>query len=74
MITAARFRDYVVQVAEALRGPVPERIDAAFRIVFAALTTRIATPSALDLGDRIDDGTFLADLQEVAVRLLLREA
>lgn len=71
-ITAQRFRQHILQVGEGLRVTEPDRIDAGFRIVFAALLTRVTTPSSLDLGEPISDDDFIADLQEIAESYFLK--
>lgn len=72
MDTAAWFRDLVLQHPTALRDP--KRIDACFRVIFAALVARIATPSALDIGVPYPDDAFMRDLQDTAERWLLPDA
>ncbi|MGK0721758.1 TetR/AcrR family transcriptional regulator [Leucobacter sp. W1478] len=71
--TARRFRELVSQHPDALRSADPERIDACFRVVFAALLARIAHANALDIGSRVSDSEFISDLQDTAVRALLRD-
>lgn len=72
--TATWFRELVLQHSAALRDPDPVRVDAGFRIVFVALMARITTPYALDVAAPISDEAFIADLQETAVRFLLRDS
>ena len=73
MEVAARFRELVLRHPEHLRDASPERIDACFRVVFAALMSRVAHRRALDIGPEVDDERFITDLQDIAVRALLLE-
>lgn len=68
--TADLFRDVALRHPSSLRDPTHERVDACFRIVFAALMARIAVTQALDIGAARSDDAFIADLQEIAVRYL----
>lgn len=68
--TADLFRSVVLKHPSALRDPDSARIDACFRIVFAALMARIAVSHALDIGTPHNDQEFTSDLQETAVRFL----
>jgi AcrR family transcriptional regulator len=69
--TAIWFRDLILQHPGALRDATPERIDRCFRVIFAALMARVATPKGLDIGIPYSDEAFIADLQETAARFLL---
>ncbi|MDO6966150.1 TetR/AcrR family transcriptional regulator [Rhizobium alvei] len=69
--TATWFRDIVLRHSGAQKQPNPERIDRCFRVIFAALMARVATPSALDVGLVYSDESFIADLQDTAVNWLL---
>jgi AcrR family transcriptional regulator len=72
--TATWFRNLVLQHPAALRDAAPDQIDACFRVIFAALMARIATPSALNIGTAYTDDAFICELQEMAVRCLLRQS
>lgn len=64
----------VLRHPSALRDPSPERVDACFRVVFAALMARIALSNALDIGAPRSDDEVIGDLQETALRYLFRDA
>lgn len=70
---AERFRAVVLRHPDALRDTDPGRIDSCFRILFAALMTRVAQTNTLDIGARITDARLLADLQDAAERMLFRD-
>ncbi|MFV0319224.1 MAG: TetR/AcrR family transcriptional regulator [Microbacterium sp.] len=72
--TADLFRDVALRHPSALRDPSPDRVDACFRIVFAALMARIAVSNALDIGTPRSDDELIDDLQETAVRFLFSDS
>ncbi len=71
---ARGFTDVVLRAGAAITHPDPEAaVRACFGTVFATTIIRVAYGSGFATPSPVDDGTFVADLGETAVRYLLAD-